>query len=316
MIKLFLKESQFEILGRSLYESLCEKKIKLELTDHIDTQSEDLYIITGAEFLDVFPKNYIVIQTIATSDLTISKGIESYWIDNQYINTLKNAKLIWDISLANINTWNTFYNFKHTHHLSFGYTSCQVSNVNQLMNIDALKGIENLMSAPKQDNNIIPKEFILLSNLRSENFIRQHSKNFVFLLKERWESYSLIASAKLTNTPFIILSDYENTYPDIPFCTILRYNNIQCIVEKSRDQKINNYLKEIGCHLVNPIRLNQNLNETIRDIYKNIKNTKPKMISLTNNLDLPHILSEYVKTDNSIDTSSDDKKRTKKKEKK
>ena len=145
MLKLYIRESNLEIMVRSLYQTLREKGVNLTLTDEISTTSDDLYMITGGQYLTNVPKNYIVIQTIPTSNLTLKSGIEAYWITKDYLDFLKNALYIWDISSENIKVWRTFYHFENVSHLDLGFSSHMRNKVTTLMNHSSINEVKHLI---------------------------------------------------------------------------------------------------------------------------------------------------------------------------
>ena len=62
MIRLYVREKQLELLAYTVYQALCENKLDVVLTDDIDTTTDDIYLITGGEYLTSVPKNYLVIH--------------------------------------------------------------------------------------------------------------------------------------------------------------------------------------------------------------------------------------------------------------
>ena len=99
---IYVAETVLEPLAKSVYQALRELQYPVVITNQIDTSTDELYLITGAEYLVDVPKRYIIIQTIPTSPLTLTQRIESYWIGQEYLDLLKGAVQIWEIGRAHV----------------------------------------------------------------------------------------------------------------------------------------------------------------------------------------------------------------------
>ena len=69
---LYVAETTLEPLAKSIYQALRELRYPITLTHQIDPTSDQLYLLTGGQYVVQPPKNYIVIQTIPTSPLTLT----------------------------------------------------------------------------------------------------------------------------------------------------------------------------------------------------------------------------------------------------
>ena len=296
MIRLYVREKQLELLAYTVYQALCENKLDVVLTDDIDTNTDDIYLITGGEYLTSIPKNYLVIQTVPTSPLTLTSKVEAYWISKEYLSLLENAIHIFDVSTENIKVWNDFYDFKNTSFLPVGYSTCMKEKVDLIANQSSLKSLVDLnnLQTKKTSNS-----FIIVENKRSTELYKTLSKNkdYVFTVKNCEDAFQFAYTAKLSNHPVILLHNYQNTYPDIFLAALLRYNGISCITEKSRDDKINEYLTDIGCLVIPYIRLEKDFHKTMQTNIESIKNVKTlKVELLSNKLKIPQCISKCIKT--------------------
>ena len=92
MIKLYVKEGNDEYWARSVRQVLNESGIPVTLCHTIDPEDNHLYLLLGSEYLITKPKRYVVIQTLATSPLTLKSGIDAYWMTQEYLELLQKAK--------------------------------------------------------------------------------------------------------------------------------------------------------------------------------------------------------------------------------
>lgn len=239
---IYNSETKYEIYALSIYYSLRQLGYNIHLTNKIEVSNlNDIYYILGGEYIINIPKKYIIIQTIPTSNLTISDKLDAYWMSNDYIILLKNAIEIWDIYQENINVWKNYYNFKNVNYLPFGYNHFICERINKNNNIK------------NNNNNLIT----ILGNERAESLYNQ-----VKDLSDRIIGYysinnqiNLINELINKNTDVLLISDYINTFPDKGFVYALRYNNIKVIVEKTRDTLLNQELDKIGCTLIPWIKI-------------------------------------------------------------
>jgi hypothetical protein len=279
MIKLYNKELVYEVVQNYLYEILRNNKFNVFKTDIIDN-SDDLYIVLGGEFLIDFPKNYIAVNLIPTSHLTIVSKVEAYWIDKNYLDFLKGSKLILDFSNENIRVWNDFYKYSQTSLVNIEYKSCLLLNNSKI-----------------QYDISMDTKIYLFNHKRGKKFFDLYEKKYNNLNIVNTNNYvNLIETLKRDNAIFIYIYEYEQSIPNIFLVNLLRYNNIPCLLEKSRDNLINKQSLELGCYLENYIILTKKFGTSLTKLINYYSKNIEKPIRKENNIlddKLVNILSKY-----------------------
>lgn len=108
-MKIYSKHIVFKEIVNSLYHSIKNNGYKISITDKINPNSNELYILIGVnEFIDIIPKTYIVYQFEQTG-VTYQNNS---WFTSEYINILKNAMYIWDYSKSNIDYLHKYFNIE------------------------------------------------------------------------------------------------------------------------------------------------------------------------------------------------------------
>lgn len=248
---IYVAETVLEPLAKSVYQALRELQYPVVITNQIDTSTDELYLITGAEYLVDVPKRYIIIQTIPTSPLTLTQRIESYWIGQEYLDLLKGAVQIWDVSEKNCQVWKEFYGYQHAIHLPLGYQSILTTNIR-------------------------PTSPDLVDNTRTVYFATSTSRSKLLLEKEfpKHPHVNILScsvpmdSLKIlhqSNGTVVLLNDYVDTYSQVYLALYYRSNQIPCIVETGLDQGVTKSLESIGCKAVNRHRLVQYVKDYLRD---------------------------------------------------
>ena len=233
MIKIFNKEKKLNYISLTLHYLLKNNGLNVERVDCIDTTNDDdIYIIIGGEYIIDVPKHYIIYQMVPTSHLTLTHKTEGYWYDLGYLELLKRSKRILDTSLENIKVWNDFYDYNHTTHINFHY-SPHVLFSNYKIQYE-------------------PNKVLVLEHTRSKKLLEKY-KNTIFIKYTSDEK--CINELRNEQALFIYFLEYENTMPNIEFLTLLRHNNIPCIVEKGRDLDIVHKAEELGCLMENGTRM-------------------------------------------------------------
>ncbi len=287
---IYNRETSLEIYATTIYQALRELNYDVKLTDTINIQDTDLYIILGGQYLLDIPQRYLILQTIPTSYLTLVSKVEAYWMDTPYIKLLENALEIWDVNQENVKVWQEYYKFTHAHYLEFAYSSSINEKVSDLIK---KHGLQPLPPSINKQN-----AFVVVGDERADKWMRSLNKstlnNINLTLRPKHEPFQLIASLKSTGCTAIVLADYENTCVDIALCYGLRYNGVNCIVEQTRDSHLNQQLKNIGCYLVPWIRLAKHFRTTLQNINQSntqvIANKVPKKPLLSSTLN-PNLLS-------------------------
>ena len=248
MIKLYNKEIKYKTISNYIYEFLRNINIKPKIVNTIETDDTSLYIIIGGEYLIITPINYIIYQSLPTSNLTISRSIEAYWYDQEYIDLLKGAKYIIDSSNQNIKVWQEFYKFTNSFYFDINYQSCFL--------------LENYKSTYNFNSN---SPIYLSKNSRSNNIYNLYQDKYPNLKElNSLDYYKLVKEIKDSQGIFIWVNQFEQTIPNLEIIYLLRYNNIPCIVEKSVDKYINDKCYEIGVYLENYIRIEKYLGDCLR----------------------------------------------------
>jgi hypothetical protein len=263
---LYIAEAVLEPLAKSIYQALRELRYPITLTNKIDTSTEELYLITGGEYLVDVPKRYIVIQTIPTSPLTLTQRIEAYWISQEYLQLLKGSLQIWDVSDNNCRVWREFYGYRHAFHLPLGYQSILVDTTKPTytdkLDQDKLVFITN--NSPRAQT-MLEKEFSKNPNVTTLD------------CSVPSDSCKILQESKGT---VVLLNDYSDTYSPVHLAIYYRSNHIPCIVETGLDTGVAKSLESIGCHTVNRHRLIQYLKDYTRDK----RGVVAPMVSLTKSI--------------------------------
>ena len=157
-MKIVSKEFMFKELINVLSKILNQNNFKVELTDNIDENDEDLYIIVGYYLTNLLkmPKNYIVIQyEYVIGDIA----------SEQYIQKLQGAKSIWNHSIHEIDKFKTKINESLFTHTPLHYSSHMDS---KLRINDTLKDIDILIITNKYKNKSSLEESNILSLIIEE----------------------------------------------------------------------------------------------------------------------------------------------------
>lgn len=270
-IILYVRESSDEPLARLLYTTLRELQYKVTLTDHVEPESTDLYLLLSAVYLQNPPDNYILIQTQPTSIETLRSQTEAYWLTERYLDMVKKASAVWDIYYENIAVWRDFYHLENVHHLPLGYANCL--------------GPSNLSLPPAQSPTIAPRlqaprEITVIGNRRAEEWYQKHRDHLGIRLQLETpnQPYALVRQLLQEPTPptLLLISDYEHTSPNLPLCSLFRHHGLDCIVEASRDDTCNEWLKAQGCRLLPWIRISRTFTASMRALYGNAPSTPSK----------------------------------------
>lgn len=245
---LYVAETTLEPLAKSIYQALRELRYPITLTHQIDPTSDQLYLLTGGQYVVDPPKNYIVIQTIPTSPLTLTQRIESYWISEEYLALLRNSIQIWDVSEQNCQVWREFYQFHQVVSLPIGYQSILSDGIHGSRNTDD------------------PLEIYILNttNRATQLVDRDFAKHSQIKLLDTAQPRKCIAAISTENCCVVLLNDYPDTYSPVELAIFYRANQIPCIIEAGLDTDVAGKLQKIGCHSVSRHRLVQYLKDLAR----------------------------------------------------
>lgn len=264
MSLLYVRETTDEPLAKAVYQTLREYGVDVTLTDHLSTGEVGApVIILGGEFLtDItnLPSRYIIVQTVPTSPLTLTNKTEAYWIQEEYIQILKGAEAVWDVSHENVRVWKEFYGLEEVYPIPLGFRSSFL--------VPGCPIPDDLLPPSRKTFTIIDTK----GTRRGDEFYQRHrsamSSGTSFHLESGVAPLELIKKIHSTLTQLhptvIVLAPYEQTYPDLSLCALLRYNGIECVVEQSRDVKCNHWLESMGCRVVPWVRLDKYLAKTIK----------------------------------------------------
>lgn len=125
MLYIYIKHIVFKETALALYHTISNMGYCCKLVNTIDSNSENYYLILGGHnYLDQFPKNYIIYQLEQTNIFVIddSGNKKEKLFSNRYILTLMNATQVWDYSLSNIKYLKKHYNLTNLYHLPIYYT--------------------------------------------------------------------------------------------------------------------------------------------------------------------------------------------------
>ena len=110
-MKIYSKHIIFKDVVNTLYHAIKNLGYKVSITDKINQDNEELYILVGvAEFVENIPKNYIVYQFEQTDVLYNKK--KNIWFTEKYLKLLHCAQYIWDYSKSNILYLNKHFNIE------------------------------------------------------------------------------------------------------------------------------------------------------------------------------------------------------------
>ena len=195
-MKIVSKEFMFKELINVLSKMINLNNFKVELTDNIDENDEDLYIIVGYYLTNLLkmPKNYIVIQyEYVIGDIATE----------QYIQKLQGAKSIWNHSIHEIDKFKTKINESLFTHTPLHYSSYMDS---KLRIKDTLKDIDILINIPI--NGIDRRESIV--NELNEKY-NIHITTHSLLTNEKIKLFhrsKIILNILFNETDYIDLYDY------------------------------------------------------------------------------------------------------------
>ena len=125
MLYIYIKHIVFKETAIALYHTISNMGYNCKLVNTMDSNSDNYYLILGAHnYLDQFPKNYIIYQLEQTNIYIIDEdgNKKEKLFSNRYILTLMNARQVWDYSLSNIKYLKKHYKLKNVYHLPVYYT--------------------------------------------------------------------------------------------------------------------------------------------------------------------------------------------------
>ena len=256
-MKLYIKHVVFKDIALIIYNYLFNENYNIKITDTIDEDTDELYIILGANNLvSKLPKNYIIYQF---------EQRHSEWFNKKYISILKKAKFIWDYSIENIKYIQEKYNIKNIDYIPLKYSLAnnyyqKKKNIKKDIDIlflgslndrrksilDKLKlkfnvYIGNLNLWDEKRNEILFRSKIVLNINFYENGILELARlsyllsNRAFIISENGFNKEL--SKKMSD--FMILTNYNNIIDTVNNCL----NNYE-VYHKKNIVFFNNWKKE------------------------------------------------------------------------
>lgn len=116
MIYIYTKHIVFKELVYLWFYSLRDLHYELKMVSHINPESEELYIILGANNVLInTPKNYIIIQLEQTKT-----KLQKIHFNNKYLELLYGAKEVFDYSQKNVEYFKEILKIK-SHYVPLGY---------------------------------------------------------------------------------------------------------------------------------------------------------------------------------------------------
>ena len=321
MIYIFVNHIDFKDISYSLKENLNYYGLNTQLISNFnhENQDKDLYIIFGLSYIiDELPKYYIIYQ-LEHSNVSIIENNQfveqNYKIFNRkYIETLQNAKMVWDFSNQNISFYNQINTELNPKIKSFYIPTCYSSYLSQYKQYLKCHNLNDLQEIDKE----IDILFIGNLNSRRQNILRKlinlgYKVEYYNNLYDDKEKLNKILKSKI----ILNIHYYEKSLLETQYINYLLANKSFIISETSRDKiedlKLINSL--IFCDynkIVNTCKLwLDNYQYKLKDIY-NITNLGFKLIQKQKIIDYfdISILEEYNET---IKLSSAKIKRNKKK---
>lgn len=204
-MKILCKEFMFKELVNTLSSYLQKKKYQVVLTDKIKNEDDELYIIIGYDISHIIqlPKQYILFQ------------VDYQPITEQYINIMKNAIAIWNVSINDIERFDKslclpFYN------VPLQYSSIMDSNIQlneNLKDIDILVNIpiekierrESIIKKLQSKYNVYISKHGLLTSEKKKLFLR--SKIILHILDNENEYINTIDYWYFLNNRGFIISE-------------------------------------------------------------------------------------------------------------
>ena len=225
MIIIYVKDIVFKEISKSLYYTLLSMNYECKMSNHIDSESDNLYILFGGHTLvQNPPKKYIVYQ-LEQFNVSIEKyGKVDINIKQEYLNILYNSIKIWDYSKENINYIKKKFNYKNICHVPIGFSQY----------------LERIPKKSKKDIDIL--FFGSLSKRRTKILDKlKKLVNIKICAYNIWneEREKLIARSKIV----INIHYYYNGIMEMPRLTYLLANKIFIISEYGRNKILNKQLE-------------------------------------------------------------------------
>lgn len=224
-MKIVSKEFMFKELINVLSKILNQYNFKVELTDNIDQNDEDLYIIVGYYLTNLLemPKNYIVIQyEYVIGDIA----------SEQYIQKLQGAKSIWNYSIHEIDKFKIKIDKSLFTHTPLYYSSYMDS---KLRINDMLKDIDILINIPIDE---IERRKSIVNELNEKNY-NIHITTHSLLTNEK---IKLFHRSKIILNILFNESDYIDLYDYWYFL-----NNHGFLITEINEKERQNYEKYMIC---------------------------------------------------------------------
>lgn len=217
---IYVKNIIFKETALALFYTITKLGYKCNLSDNINTDTNELYIILGAnEYLGDLPRNYIVYQFEQTNIfIKDNNSKQSKNFKDRYINILKNATHIWDYSKSNVKYLKNMLKINNITWVPIFYSQ----------NLEVIK---NMKEKP------IDILFYGSMNPRRAHILNELNKkyNVEIRVNDLWdkERDDLISKSKIV----INIHYYENAIVELHRISYLLCNKVLVISEIGRDYK-------------------------------------------------------------------------------
>lgn len=249
----YLREKRWEGLAKMIVSILRTNHITVEWCDHLGPQpsqlpEDNIYILIGAEYVQEFPPRYIIIQTIPTSPITKSQGLDAYWMTQPYLHALSKAIAVWELSPTQTTLWKS-------------HPRLNISNVWTLPLLGKThfyKDFLQILGRSNTNNDESPVVIWTSSTKRGETLQKQVPDS-----PSIWHSLqdpsSVLQKAHQSQSTLFVVQDYPDTIPSLDICLLARAAGIPCVVELAKEGDHVSFLRSIGCEVLPISRMKKNI---------------------------------------------------------
>jgi hypothetical protein len=249
----YLKEKRWEFLAKLIVYQLRLKGIPVEWSDDLGAHpsqlpKENMYLLTGAEYLHEFPPQYIIIQTIPTSPITKTQGLDAYWMTQPYLHALSKARAVWELAPTQTSLWKN--------HPRLGLDNVWTIPLAGRSHfykdfLQALQSTQITLSNPtsKASEEESPMVIWTSSTKRGQTLQKQHPDSPAIWMGLH-DPLEVIRTAYRSRSTLFVVQEYTDTIPSIDICLLARAASIPCVVEIPKDGDHVLFLRSIGCEVL------------------------------------------------------------------
>ena len=259
----YIKEKRWELLGRLIGQILQSYSYSVEYVDSLGKQPstlpiDQIYILTGSEYLHEFPPTYIILQTLPTSQTTLKSNLDAYWMTKPYIQSTKKALAIWELSATQNTLWTQHYQHSNVHTLPLYGTHTFYKDY--IQSRISKKTTESKQLTTSEKDSHTPSSMVIWSSLtdRAEKIQSQYKDSPSIVVSSNDPTH-LISTLIDSRSTLFLVQDYENTIPLLDICILARTFQIPCVVELPKTGDHVEFLREIGCEVLPLARMTRSI---------------------------------------------------------